>query len=124
MSHHNIRQNAKINVGNLVRLAKHRVGHHVLLRSERIFLLRSFKECNVLLHSFLSFWRLMRKNVTLFCKERKRTQRLFCSLAKNVKKRKNVSFFCKRTQNVAFFFQYIYIDIYRYIYKYILKKEC
>ena len=65
-----------------------RVGHRILFRSERSVL-------------FSSFWRLMRP---------KRTQRSF---AKNVKERKNVLFFCKRTQNILFFFQYIYIDIYR-----------
>ena len=54
------------------------------------------------------------KNATFFCKERKntqRTQRTQRSFAKNVKERENVSFFCKRMQNVPFFFQYIYIDI-------------
>ena len=57
-----------------------------------------------------------RENATCFCKERKRTQRMFRSFAKNVKECENVSFFCKRTQNVAFFFQYIHIDVYRYTY--------
>ena len=60
-----------------------------------------------------------------FCKEHnillQRTQRTF---AKNVKERKNFSFFCKRTQKIAFFFSIyiykvkylkIYIDIYLYI---------
>ena len=32
-----------------------RVGHHILLRSERIVLLRSFKEHNILLLTFLKF---------------------------------------------------------------------
>ena len=36
------------------------------------------------------------------------------SFAKNVKECENVLFFCKRTQNIALFLQYIYIDIYRY----------
>ena len=44
--------------------------------------------------------------------ERKRTQRTQRSFEKNVKERENVSFFCKRTQNVTFFFQYLYIDMY------------
>ena len=33
-----------------------RVGHRVLLRSERIILLRSFKESNILLSSFFEFF--------------------------------------------------------------------
>ena len=53
-----------------------RVGHRVLFRSERIVLLRPFKERNILLRSFSDFWRLMRP---------KRTMRSF---AKNVKERK------------------------------------
>ena len=32
-----------------------RVGHRILLRFERIVLLRSFKECNILLRSFFEF---------------------------------------------------------------------
>ena len=47
----------------------------------------------------LSFWRLMKPI---------RTQRTQRSFANNVKERKNVWFFCKRTQNFAFFFS-IYI---------------
>ena len=42
----------------------------------------------------------------------KRTQRTQHSFTKNVKEREIVSFFCKRTQKVPFFFQYTYIDIY------------
>ena len=52
------------------------------------------------------------ENATFFCKDRERTQRMFRSFAKNVKERENVSFFCKRMQNIAFFFS---IYIYRYI---------
>ena len=83
--------------------------------------LKSGKECkerNVLMQR-------TEKNATFFCKQRKRTQRTQHSLAKNVKERKNISFFCKRAQNVPFFckraqkvpffFQYMYIDIYIYI---------
>ena len=60
------------------------------------------KECSVLFHSFLEFLATYEtqknpKNTTFFCKERKRTQRTECSFAKNIKERKNVSFFCKRT---------------------------
>ena len=101
------------------------VGHCVLFCSERIVLLRSFKERNVLLRSFFEFlatyetqkndalfcvlFLRMEKNAenaTFFCKERKRTHktkaRTFRSFAKE----------CKRTQNFAFFFS---IYIYRYI---------
>ena len=56
------------------------------------------------------------KNATFFCKEHKRMQRMQRSSAKNVKERKNISSFCKRMQNVLFFFQYIYIQIYIQIY--------
>ena len=90
-----------------------RVGHRILFCSERSVLFRSFKECNVLLHSFFEvlapyetqknnafisvlFLR-TEKNATFFCKERKRTKRMFHSSAKNVKECENVSFFCKRT---------------------------
>ena len=50
------------------------------------------------------------ENVLFFLKERKRkerkkarkrTQRMFCSFAKNVKESKKVSFFCKRMQKNA-----------------------
>ena len=46
----------------LLKLSSCRVAHRVLLRFERIVLLRSFKECNVLLLYILfsSFWRLIR----------------------------------------------------------------
>ena len=40
------------NVDTKVLAEKIRVGHRVLLHSERIVLLRSFKECNILLRSF------------------------------------------------------------------------
>ena len=68
------------------------VGHRVLLRSERIVLLRSFKEHNVLLRSFFEFLATYEtqknaKNATFFCKERKRMQRTQRSFAKNVKYR-------------------------------------
>ena len=42
-----------------------RVGHRVLLRSECIILLRSFKEHTILLRSFFEFWRLMRPKRTM-----------------------------------------------------------
>ena len=66
------------------------------------------KECNVLLQRTEK----NPKNAMFFCKECKKTQRMQRSFAKNVKECKNVSFFCKRTQNIAFFFS---IYIYRYI---------
>ena len=45
------------------------VGHHVLLRSERIVLLRSFKARNVLLRSFFEFLATYetQKNDAFFC---------------------------------------------------------
>ena len=97
-------------------------GHHVLFRSEHSVLFRSFKERNILLLSFFEFLATYdpqknAKNATFFCKEHKitqRTQRTQRSFATNIKERENVLFFCKRTQNVLFFFQNIYIDIYRY----------
>ena len=69
------------------------------------------------LYEFLATYETQKnaKNATFFCKERRRTQRMQRSFAKNVKECKNVSLFCKRTQNVPLFFQYKYtgIDIYR-----------
>ena len=113
-----------------------RVGHCVLFRSERSILFNSFKERNFLLGSFFEFLATYEtqkddalfsvlflrreknaKNAAFFYKECKRTQRKQHSFAKNVKERENVSFFCKKTQNVEFFFSiyiYKYIDIYRY----------
>ena len=46
-----------------------RVGHRILLRSELIVLLHSFKERNVLLHSFFEFFATYetQKNVAFFC---------------------------------------------------------
>ena len=46
-----------------------RVGHHVLLRSERIVLFRSFKERNVLLHPFFECLATYdtQKNDAFFC---------------------------------------------------------
>ena len=46
-----------------------RVGHHVLLRSERIILLPYFKACNVLLHSFFESLTTYetQKNDAFFC---------------------------------------------------------
>ena len=79
------------------------------------------------------------KNVTFFCKERKRTERTLRSFAKNGKERKERSVLLQRTEknartfrsfakrtgeryvlfsSVTFFFEIyieIYIDIYRYI---------
>ena len=115
--------------GNVKQKRIHRwMGHCVLFHSERSILSRSFKERNVLFRSFYeilatyetqkndAFFSVLflrkEKNATFFCKEWKRTQRTFRSFAKNVKERKNVLFFCKRTQNVAFLFS---IYIYRYI---------
>ena len=88
----------------------YRVGHRVLLRSERMVLALSFKERNILLRSFLKFLATYEtqknnaffcvlflstlknaknaKNATFFGKERKRTQRTQHSLAKNVIERK------------------------------------
>ena len=86
----------------------HRVGHRALFRSERSVLFRSFKERNVLFHSFFEFLATYETQRMFFRKERKRTQHSF---AKNVKECENVLFFWKRTQNVPFFFQSIYIDI-------------
>ena len=72
-------------------LPRPRVGHRVRFRYERSVLLKNATFFSVL---FSSFWQLMRP---------KRTQRTQRSFAKNLKERKNVLFFCKRTQNVAFF---------------------
>ena len=52
------------------------------------------------------------ENGTFFCKEHKRTERTFCSFAKNVKELENVLFFCKIMQKnaercVLFFNMYI-----------------
>ena len=46
-----------------------RVGHRILLRSERIILLRSFKARNVLIHSFFEFLATYetQKNDAFFC---------------------------------------------------------
>ena len=44
---------------------KTRVGYCVLLRSERIILLRSFKAHKVLLRFFPSFWQLMKPKRTM-----------------------------------------------------------
>ena len=73
---------------------------------------------------FLIFWRLLEPKRTFrsfpfFSKERKRAQRTQHFFAKDVKECENISFFCKRTQNIPFFFQNIYrnilyIDIYRF----------
>ena len=65
-----------------------------------------FFKKNVPLFSILfsSFWRLMRPKRMFRSFPSQRTQHSF---AKNIKERKNVSFFCKRTQKVLFFFQYI-----------------
>ena len=95
-----------------------------LFCSERIVLLCSFIESNVLFRSFFEFLATYEtqknaaffsvlflrteknaKSATFFCKERKRTQRTFCSFAKNVKERKNVSFFAKEGRTLRSFFQ-------------------
>ena len=65
------------------------VGHCVLLRSERIVLLLSFKARNVLLRSFFKFLATYetQKNDAFFCVlflRHKRTQRTQRSFAKNV----------------------------------------
>ena len=115
-----------------------RVGHRVLSHSERSGLSSSFKERSILFRSFFEFlatygtqkngtffpvlFKRTEKNVKdvpFFCTEWERTPRSSRSFIKNRKEREKVSFFCKRTQNLPFFFQYIYIDIYRYIYSYI-----
>ena len=46
-----------------------RVGHRILLRSEHIILLRSFKARNILLHSFFDFLATYetQKNNAFFC---------------------------------------------------------
>ena len=51
------------------RSRKRRVGHRVLFRSERIVLMLSFKECNVLLRSFFEFLATYetQKNDAFFC---------------------------------------------------------
>ena len=111
-----------------------RVGHCALSRSECPGLSHSFKERSVHSRSifeFLATYEAQKngmffpvlfnrmgknvKNVPFFCKERERMQRLSCSFIKNGKECENVSFFCKRTQKVPFFFQYLYIDVYRYV---------
>ena len=68
-----------------------RVGHRVLLRSERIVLLRSF----------LSFWPLMRpqKNVAFFCILFLRTQENACSFLKNALS------FIKNARELMFFYK-------------------
>ena len=85
------------------------VGHRVLSRSECSVLSHSFKECSVLSRSFFEFLATFEtqkngtffpilfkrtekniKNVPFFCKERKRTQRMQRSSAKNVKEPENV----------------------------------
>ena len=50
-----------------------RVGHRVLLCSERIVLLHSFKASNILFRSFFEYLATYetQKNATYFCKERK-----------------------------------------------------
>ena len=70
-----------------------RVGHRVLLRSERIVLLHSFKACNVLLHSFFAFLATyeIQKSDAFFSFEHKRTQRMQRSFEKNVKERKELN---------------------------------
>ena len=114
-----------------------RVGHCVLSRSELSVLSRSFKKRSVLSHYFFEFLATYEsqkngtffpvlfkrteknlKNVPFFYKERERTQRSFCTFLKNGKERENVLFFCKRTQNVPFFFQYI-----QYIFRRMCAKE-
>ena len=101
------------------------------MHSERIVLLRSFKERNVILHSFFEFLAtyetpkeqcvLLRsflknaKNATFICKERirmqrmQRTQRTQRSFAKNAKERKRMHVLLKRMQkNIrerAFFYK-------------------
>ena len=49
------------------------------------------------------------KNITFFCKERKRTARTLRSFAKNGKERENVSFFCKKNGRTlrSFFERYV-----------------
>ena len=112
------------------KLQKVRVAHRVLFCSECSILFRSFKERNVLFWSFFEFlatYEMQKndtffsvlflrteknaKNARFFCKVRKRTQIPQHSFAKNVKERENIPFFCKRTQNVAFFVS-IYINGY------------
>ena len=57
------------NIAAIVFVSNVRVGHRVLLRSERIVLLRSFKARNVLLHSFFEFLATYetQKNDAFFC---------------------------------------------------------
>ena len=76
-----------------------RVGHSILFRSECSVLFRSFKECNVLFRSFFEFLATYetQKNVLFFSKERKRTQRMQHSFAKNVKERKERNILLQRT---------------------------
>ena len=79
-----------------------RVGHHVLLPSERIFLLRSFKEHNVLLCSFFVFlvtYETQKNDAffAFFSKEHKRMQRTQCSFAKNFKECKELNILLQRT---------------------------
>ena len=64
---------------------KNRVGHRILFRSERIVLLHSFKERNILLGSFFEFLATYetQKNNAFFSKECKRTQRMQRSFSKN-----------------------------------------
>ena len=76
---------------------KNRVGHHVLSRSERSVLSRSFKESSILSRSFFEFLATFRdpkeRNVLFFCKERERTQTLFRSFIKNKKEGENIEKF-------------------------------
>ena len=65
-----------------------RVGHRVLFRSECIVLLRSFKERNVLLHSFFEF---------LATYENQKNDALLHSFLKNVKERRECNIILQRT---------------------------
>ena len=113
------------------------VGHCIILRSERIVLLRSFKECNVLFRSFFEFLapyetqkndaffcvlflRTLKniKNAMFFCKERKRMQRTQRSYAKE---RRMLRSFEKSPCPTLILFFNIYIDTV-YIDKYIYSR--
>ena len=62
------------------------------------------------------------KNATFFCKNRKEHKECNILLQRMEKNARMFLSFAKECENVLFFF-YIYIEIYRYIYKYISKKE-
>ena len=87
---------------------------HVLFQSERIVLLHSFKEHNVLLRSFFKF-------LPTYETQKNRVGHLFFSKECNVL----VFFYVLYKKNAAFFFRviYFYISVYLYMYHCILKQR-